>query len=153
MGCGRIAEFQPFNSFNRKFVVKSAVIRQVKSMSMSCDRVGNLLLAKFSAHAASDVCVFIPASIVFFLIKNMPVNQDPHLQPPPAPTPVTAADWQSPNVPSALTVRVNVLPGKLSMTFNLDRKPDLTVILDRSNVELMRQILVHYSQDLIDLDA
>ena len=119
---------------------------------MSCDRVGNLLLAKFSAHGASDVAVHIPASIVFFLIKNMPVNQDPSLQPPPPPQ-IGPEDWHNPNVPNASTVRVNVLPGKLSMTFNLDRKPDLTVILDRSNVELMRQILVHYANDLIDLDA
>jgi hypothetical protein len=133
--------------------VKSAVIRQVKSMSMSCDKVGNLLLAKFSAHGASDVAVFIPASIVFFLLKHMPVNQDPSLQPPPAPPQIGPQDWQSPNVPNASSVRVNVLPGKLSMTFNLDRKPDLTVILDRSNVELMRQILAFYGNDLIDLDA
>jgi hypothetical protein len=39
------------------------------------------------------------------------------------------------------------------MTFALDRKPDLTLVLDRSNVELMRQILIAYSQDLIDLEA
>jgi hypothetical protein len=45
------------------------------------------------------------------------------------------------------------LPGKISMTYNLDRKPDLTVVLDRSNVELMRQIMLAYSKDLIDLDA
>ena len=120
---------------------------------MSCDRVGNLLLVKFSAHGASDTVIYVPASIVFFLIKHMPVNQDPSLQPPPPPPPIGPQDWQHPNVPTASTVRVNVLPGKLSMTFNLDRKPDLTVILDRSNVELMRQILVHYSNDLIDLDA
>jgi hypothetical protein len=39
------------------------------------------------------------------------------------------------------------------MTFDLDMKPDQTLILDRSNVELMRQILLAYSKDLIDLDA
>jgi hypothetical protein len=39
------------------------------------------------------------------------------------------------------------------MTYNLDRKPDLTVVLDRANVELMRQIMIAYSKDLIDLDA
>ena len=57
--------------------MKSAVIRQVKSMSMSCDRVGNLLLVKFSNQGSSDVCVFVPASIVFWLLKHLPVNQDP----------------------------------------------------------------------------
>ena len=55
--------------------------------------------------------------------------------------------------PRAFTVQCKVLPGKISMTYNLDRKPDLTVVLDRSNVELMRQIMLAYSKDLIDLDA
>jgi hypothetical protein len=121
-------------------------------MAMSCDRVGNLLLAKFSSQGASDVAIFIPASIVFFLLKNMPVNQDPNLPPPAMPPQINPQDWHA-NVPRASTVRVNVLPGKLSMTFNLDRKPDLTVILDRTNVELMRQILLAYENDLIDLEA
>jgi hypothetical protein len=122
-------------------------------MSMSCDRVGNLLLAKFSAQGANDTCIVIPASIVFFLIKHLPVNQDPGLLPPPAGPQITQWDWDLQNLPRANTVSCKVLPGKISMTFNLDRKPDLTLVLDRSNVELMRQILLAYSQDLIDLEA
>jgi hypothetical protein len=122
-------------------------------MAMSCDRVGNLLLAKFSAHGASDALFVIPASIVFFLLKNLPSNQDPTLQPPPAGPQITQWDWDHPNVPRAFTVNCKVLPGKISMTFHLDVKPDLTLVLDRSNVELMRQILLAYSKDLIDLDA
>ena len=133
--------------------MKSAVIRQVKSMAMSCDRVGNLLLAKFSAQGANDICLVIPASIVFFLLKNLPVNQDPTLQPPPAPPQITQWDWDSPNLPRAFTVNCKVLPGKISMSFDLDVKPDLTLVLDRSNVEMMRQILAAYSRDLIDLEA
>jgi hypothetical protein len=39
------------------------------------------------------------------------------------------------------------------MTFHLDRQPDLTLVLDRSNVEMIRQVMVAYSKDLIDLDA
>jgi hypothetical protein len=119
---------------------------------MSCDRVGNLLLAKFSAQGANDTCFVIPASIVFFLLKNLPANQDPGLQPPPPGPQITQWDWDNPNVPRAATVNCKVLPGKISMTFNLDVKPDMTLVLDRSNVELMRQILFAYSQDLIDLD-
>lgn len=133
--------------------MKSAVIRQVKTMSMSCDKVGNLLLVRFATEGASDVGVFVPASIVFFLIKNLPVNQDPTLQPPPPGPQITEWDWQNPNIPRAAFVQCKVLPGKISMTFNLDRKPDLTVVLDRSNVELMRQIMLAYSEELIDLDA
>jgi hypothetical protein len=122
-------------------------------MSMSCDRVGNLLLAKFSTQGASDVSVFIPASIVFWLLQHLPVNQDPNLEPPPPPPQITQWDWDNPHVPRAFTVNCKVLPGRISMTFNLDRKPDLTVILDRSNVEMMRQIMLSYSKDLIDLEA
>lgn len=133
--------------------MKSAVIRQVKSMSMSCDRVGNLLLAKFSAHGAPDTCVFIPASIVFWLLRHIPPNRDPNLKAPPAPPEITQWDWDNPNIPSAQTVVCKEMPGALRMTFNLDRKPDLTVVLDRTNVELLRQIFVLYSKDLIDLDA
>jgi hypothetical protein len=119
---------------------------------MSCDRVGNLLLAKFSAQGANDTCIVIPASIVFFLIKHLPVNQDPALQPPPAGPQITQWDWDS-QYPRANTVNCKVLPGRISMTFHVDSMPDLTLVLDRSNVELMRQILLAYSGELIDLEA
>jgi hypothetical protein len=133
--------------------VKEAVIREVKSMSMSCDRVGNSLLAKFSTQGATDVCLHIPASIVFWLLKHMPVNQDPSLQPPPAAPQITQQDWENPANPRALTLKCRELPGKLRMAFDLDRTPDLVLLLDRSNVELMRQIMLMYSPELIDLDA
>lgn len=130
-----------------------SVIRQVKSLSMSCDRVGNLLLAKISSQGASDICVHIPASIVFWLLKHIPANQDPRLPAPPAPPQIDQRDWDNPNWPRALTVNCKAMPGVLRMTFNLDRKPDLTLVLDRSNVELMRQLMTLYQKDLIDLDA
>ena len=134
--------------------MKEAVIREVKSMAMSCDRVGNSLLAKFSTEGASDVCLHIPATIVFWLLKHMPVNQDPTLQPPAAPTPqLTQQDWDNPAHPRALTLSCRELPGKLRMAFNLDRAPNLVLVFDRSNVELMRQIMGMYSRELIDLDA
>jgi hypothetical protein len=122
-------------------------------MTMSCDRVGNLLLAKFSAVGANDASVVIPASIVFWLLKHMPVNQDPNLVPPATSPQITQADWDNPATPRALTVNAKLLPGKISMTFNTDRKPDLTVILDRGNVELMRQIFLAYADSLIDLEG
>ena len=120
------------------------VIRQVKSLSLSCDRIGNLLLAKFSAHGASDVCIQIPAQIVFWLLKHIPVNQDPRLMAPPAPPPqIDQRDWDNPTTPRALLVNCKEMPGMLRMTF----------VLDRSNVELLRQLLVMSTQDLFDLDA
>jgi hypothetical protein len=39
------------------------------------------------------------------------------------------------------------------MSFELDRNPGLVLLLDPSNVELMRQIMAHYHKDLINLDA
>ena len=120
---------------------------------MSCDRVGNSLLAKFSAQGASDVCLHIPATIVFWLLKHLPVNQDPNLQAPPAPPTITQQDWENRANPRAQTINCRELPGKLRMAFNLDREPNLVLVLDRSNVELMRQILAMYSRELIDLDA
>ena len=121
---------------------------------MSCDRVGNSLLAKFSTEGASDVCLHIPATIVFWLLKHMPVNQDPALQPPAAPAPqITQQDWENRANPRALTLSCRELPGKLRMAFNLDRTPNLVLVLDRSNVELMRQIMAVYSPELIDLEA
>jgi hypothetical protein len=122
-------------------------------MSMSCDRVGNLLLVKFTNKGASDVCIYVPAFIVFWLLKHLPVNQDPTLKAPPEPNPVTQQDWDNPYTPRAQYVQCKELKGALRMTFVLDSKEDLTVVLDRSNVELMRQVMVMYTKDLIDLDA
>ena len=134
-------------------MAKQAVIRQVKSMSMSCDRVGNLLLTKFSSHAARDTAILVPASIVFWLLRHLPVNQDPNLPAPPPPPPITQQDWDSRDLPRAQTVNARQLPDGLRMTYALDRERDLTVVLDRANVELMRQVMELYAKDLIDLDA
>jgi len=133
--------------------VKPAVIRQVKSLSMSCDRIGNLLLTKFSNHGAGDVCIQVPANIVFWLLQHLPANRDPRLQAPPAGPTITQMDWDNPNTPRALFVNCKELPGAIRMTFALDAKQDLTVVLDRGNVELLRQIMQMYTKDLINLEA
>jgi hypothetical protein len=123
-------------------------------MSMSCDRVGNLLLVKFSTKGASDLCITVPATIVFWLLKHLPANRDPQLAPPPSAPEITQQDWDNPYTPRAEYVQCKELPGAIRMTFVLNSKEDLTVVLDRSNVELMRQIMIMYAQkDLIDLDA
>lgn len=122
-------------------------------MAMSCDPVGNLLLAKFSCESGKDACVFIPASIVFWLLDHLPVNQDPNLQAPPPPPQITQFDWDDQSTPRALTVNCKEFPDAIRMTMELDRKPGLTILLNRSNVEMMRQIFGHYSTDLMNLDA
>jgi hypothetical protein len=132
--------------------VKPAVIRQVKSLSMSCDRIGNLLLAKFSSQGASDVCFQVPATIVFWLLQHLPANRDPRLQPPPAGPAITQRDWDTPT-PRALYVNCKELPGAIRMSFTFEQGPDLTLVLDRSNVEMLRQIMAMYGKDLINLEA
>jgi hypothetical protein len=136
-----------------KYVVKQAVIRQVKSMSMSCDPVGNLLLAKFACDGGKDACVFLPASIAFWLLDHMPVNQDPALQAPIRMPQINQQDWDDPATPRALSVQCKQFPDAVRMTLELDSKAGLTVLLNRANVELMRQMMEHYRKDLIDLDA
>ena len=119
---------------------------------MSCDSVGNLLLAKFSCEGGKNVCIFIPGAIVFWLLRHLPVNQDMSLKQPLNMPQIDAEDWDRQHSPRALTVNCTQLSNILRMAFELDVKPDLTLVLDRANVELMRQIMLHYSTHLIDLD-
>ncbi len=120
---------------------------------MSCDRVGNLLLAKFSFAGAKDSCVVFPANIVFWLLNNIPVNQDPNLQPPAAMPRINQDDWDEPATPRVLSVQCKQFADNVRMHMEVDHKPDLTVVLDRSNLELLRQVMEAYRGDLIDLDA
>ncbi|HEY0489298.1 MAG TPA: hypothetical protein VGD30_07295 [Telluria sp.] len=133
--------------------MKTPVIREIKSLNMSCDRIGNLLLVKFVPKGAKEICMLMPASIVFWLLKHLPVNQDPNLMPPAVIPRIEQYDWDNPNTPRAFTVQCKQFSDSIRMTFALDHGPDLMVLLDRSNVELLRQIMLQYSQNLIDLDA
>ena len=129
-----------------------AVFRQVKSMHMSLDAVGNLLLAKFSFQGGQDACVLVPASIVFWMLRHLPVNQDPTLPPPPPGPQMYREDWDF-DTPRVMSVNCQQFQDALRVTFELSRKPDLTVLFDRSNIELMRRFFSAYSTDLMDLDA
>ena len=120
---------------------------------MSCDRVGNILLVKFAFVGANrDARVFLPASIVFWLLDNVPVNQDPTLQPPPPMPVINHEDWEY-GGPRVLSVQCKQFADSVRMTMELEVKPDLVVVLDRSNLELMRQVMEAYRADLMDLDA
>ena len=132
--------------------MKSPVIREIKSMNMSCDPVGNLLVVRFMCrNGAKDTCVFLPAAIVFWLLQHLPVNQDPNLQPPPVIPDIQQEDWDDTVTPRVLTVQCTQFRDAIRMTMELERKQDLMVLLDRSNVELMRQILMAYQPSLMDL--
>lgn len=133
--------------------MKTPVIRELKSLNMSCDRIGNLLLVKFVPKGAKETCMLMPASIVFWLLRHLPVNQDPQLMPPAIVPRIEQHDWDNPATPRAFTVQCKQFHDAIRMTFALDRGPDLMVLLDRSNVELLRQMMLAYSKDLIDLEA
>jgi hypothetical protein len=136
----------------RNIVVKQAVIREVRSMQMSCDRVGNLLLTKFVFTGSKDALVFIPGSIVYWLLEHMPINQDPRLEPPPSIAPISREEWQDPATPRALSVQCKQFADAVRMTFELEeRKESLVVLLNRSNVELLRQMMLAYQPDLINI--
>lgn len=120
-------------------------------MYLSCDPIGNLLLAKFSFEGGKDGCVFIPASVVFWLLEHLPVNQDPELLPPPNLPRIYQEDWDDVVNPRVLSVQCKQFDDAIRMTMELDRTSNLTVILNRANVELMRQMMEGYRKDLMDL--
>ncbi|NHZ66173.1 hypothetical protein F1735_28430 [Massilia sp. CCM 8694] len=120
-------------------------------MYLSCDPIGNLLLAKFSFEGGKDACVFIPASVVFWLLAHLPVNQDPELLPPPNLPRIYQEDWDDVVNPRVLSVQCKQFDDAIRMTMELDRASNLTVILNRANVELMRQMMEGYRGDLMDL--
>ncbi|WP_426107730.1 hypothetical protein [Massilia sp. TSP1-1-2] len=132
-------------------MAKQAVIREVKSMALSCDKVGNVLLVKFSMLSGADACVLMPAHIVFWLLEHIPVNQDPNL-PGPAPYPqIYGEDWDDLRTPRVLTVQCKQFADAIRMELELDRTPHLNVLLNRTNVELLRQFLENYRGSLMDL--
>jgi hypothetical protein len=132
-------------------VVKQAAIREVKSMIMSCDPVGNTLLMKLGFSGNKVATAFLPAHIVFWLLDHFPVNQDPNLPAPPPLPEIYAEDWDDERTPRVLTVQCKQFADAIRMDIELDRAPTLTVLLNRTNVELMRQFMVSYRPSLMDL--
>lgn len=112
-----------------------------------------MLLAKFSCIGAADVSVILSANTVFWLLGHLPANQNPQLQRPPAPPAFLEHEWDDAHTPRVLSVQGKQMPDALRLVFELNRKPDLSLLLDASNVELLRSMLAIYQNDLIDLDA
>lgn len=132
-------------------MAKPAVVREVKSMSVSCDPVGNLLLVKFAFTGGKEGCVYLPAHIVFWLLQHIPANQDPALTAPSSLPAIHDQDWDDQRTPRVDTMQCKQFRDAIRMTFQLDRGPEMLVLLDRSNVELMRQFMQHYRGNLMDL--
>jgi hypothetical protein len=122
-------------------------------MKIGCDPVGNLLLAKFAHHGGTYSTVFFPASIVFWMLEHIPANQDPNLAPPPPPPEFTDLDWDDRFTPRCLSVNCKEIQDALRITMELANAPEQTILLDRSNIELLRRYFLAYSKDLINLDA
>ncbi|MFL6657600.1 MAG: hypothetical protein ACJ8GW_05980 [Massilia sp.] len=118
---------------------------------MSCDSVGNILLVKFAFTNGKEGCVYLPAHIVFWLLEHIPVNQDPDLEPPKSLPTVYDQDWDDNYTPRVATMQCKQFPDALRMTMQLENAPEVAVLLNRSNVELMRQFLVTYRPSLMDL--
>lgn len=133
--------------------MKQALIRQVKSLHIACDQVGNAVLAKFACNDARDVSVLMPATVVFWLLKHIPVNQDPQLQRPPAPPAIEHREWDDAITPRVQSVQCKQFADGVRMTLELNLGPDLGLLLDASNLELMRRMLEAYRENLMDLDA
>lgn len=132
-------------------MAKQAVFRVVKSLNLSCDPVGNILLLKFSHASGKDACVIMPAHVVFWLLDHLPVNQDPNLQAPPPMPQIYAEDWDDGSTPRVQTVQCTQFADAIRMEIELEPKPDMKVLLNRSNVELMRQFMQNYRPSLMDL--
>ena len=129
--------------------MKMPVVRQVNSLCVGCDKVGNVLLVKFSYRDARDSAILINAADVFWLLDNIPLNQDPALQPPSAPAPeLTKTDWDDRITPRVFSVQGKQLGSTARMTFELNQKPDLTLVFDAASLELLRRRLELYREDL-----
>ena len=132
-------------------MAKKAIIREVKSMAVSCDPVGNLLLLKFSFSGGKDACAFLPAHIVFWLLEHIPANQDPNL-PAPKPLPqVYSEDWDDVATPRIDSIQCKQFADAIRMTIQFLDRDDMVVLLNRTNVELMRQFMLSYRPSLMDL--
>jgi hypothetical protein len=94
---------------------------------------------------------FIPAHIVFWLLAHLPVNQDPHLKPPATIPSINEMDWDDERTPRVDTMQCKQFNDAIRMTFQLDRAPEMLLLLNRSNVELMRQFMENYRGSLMDL--
>lgn len=126
-------------------------VREVKSMAMSCDKVGNLVLVKFSFTGGKDGCVYLPAHIVFWLLQHFPVNQDPQLRAPTTFPAIQDEDWDDRRTPRVATMQCKQFPDAVRMSMQLEHGPEMLVLLNRSNVELMRQYMENYRSSLMDL--
>lgn len=60
-------------------------------------------------------------------------------------------DWDDNNTPRVHTLQCKEFRQALRMAFEMETGPGLVVLLDRSNVELMRQFMENYRADLMDL--
>ena len=130
--------------------MKPVIVREVRSMQIHCDRVGNLLLAKFTCKGARDFLVFFPAAVVFWLLDNVPPTKHTFTAPPHGMPTISREDW-SLAVPRVERVLCQILGQGLRLKLELDARADLTLMLNPYGIELMRQLMLAYRGDLLDV--
>jgi len=118
-------------------------------MHMHCDAVGNVLLAKLACQDASDCLVIFPAEVVFWMLKNLPPYRGPALTRPTNLPTIVQEDWNT-SVPRVLSVQCVISHDGFRMTMNLDAKKNLTAVMSAATLELMRQLMFAYHEDLFD---
>lgn len=133
-------------------MAKQAVLREVKGLTVACDAVGNTLLVKFSFHNGGSACALFPAHVVFWLLERMPRSQDPNLPAPLEYPPIDQMEWDDHVTPRVMTLNCNQFADALRMELMLDHKPALRVLLNPTNVEVLRQFFEKYRGDLMELD-
>ncbi len=132
--------------------MKQAVVRQANGITASCDPGGNIALIKFSTVGAPDTCLILPSTVVYWLIENLPVNQIPDLQPPPMGPRIVREDWDLEMTPHVLAVQASLADPLSRFKFEVNRRPHVTMMLDRSHIEMLRQLMELSGKDLVKLD-
>ncbi|UGQ44991.1 hypothetical protein [Massilia endophytica] len=133
--------------------MKQTAVRQVKSSFTMADLVGNALVVKFTYTDNKASSVIFPGSIVLWLLRHIPVNQNPDLKQPPEPQPLFREEWDDAVTPRVLSVQCKQFEDGVRMNLELNRKPDLSLLLDAGNLELIRQVFGMYANELVNIDG
>ena len=133
--------------------MKQTVVRQVKSSFIAADAVGNALHVKFTYMDDKTSIVIFPGSIVLWLLRHIPVANTAVVAQPPEPVPMFRDEWYLPGTPRVLAVQCKQFADGVRMTLETDIKPDMNLLINAGNLELLRQVFELYSPQLVNIDG
>jgi hypothetical protein len=133
--------------------VKQTVVRQVKSSFTAADVVGNALHVKFTYMDNKTSIVVFPGSIVLWLLRHIPAANLDAVAQPPEPVPMFREEWYLPGTPRVLSVQCKQFADGVRMTLETDVKPNLNLLLNAGNLELLRQVFGGYAPQLVNIDG